>query len=149
MKKIEKFVTQIQLNFVVFGDVFNPKDFTEHIGISPSNTWVKGDEITTYAKFRKGNEFPRRKESAWEFTVGFIETLDLDDLTLQFEKTFGNKKSVIRNFIQKNDLDSTVGIVVEIAEGNVPSLNVSKNIISVLGEIGSELDFDIYVFEDE
>lgn len=149
MKQINKFVTQIKLIFVVFGDVFNPEKFTKQVGILPSNTWVKGDEITTNSKFRRDGQSPQRKESAWEYSIDFIETLDFNDVAIQFEKTFGDKKGDIRNFIQENNLESSVNVVVEIAEGNVPSLNVSKNMICVLGEIGSELDFDIYVLESE
>lgn len=149
MKQKNKFVTQIKLVFVVFGDVFNPENLTALLNISPSNTWKKGDGLEMNSKFRKDVQIPKRKESAWEYRIDFIETLDFHDVSIRFEKTFDNKLDIIRKFIYENDLDATVNIVVEIAAGNVPSLNIPKTMISALSKIGSELDFDIYVLEHE
>lgn len=149
MKQIEKFITQLKLVFIVFGDIFDPNDFTKKIGISPSNTWVKGDSVTSHQKLKSNRVSLKRKESAWEFSIDFIETLDFGDLSKQFVNKFESKLDLIKKYVEKNNLETTLNVVVEIANGETPSLNLSKEFVSMMNHFGAEVDFDVYVLEDE
>lgn len=149
MKKIDKWVTQIKLVFLVFGDAFNPEDFTKLVNIPPSEIWIKGDEIKTNIHLRKSKTLPKRKESAWEYTEGYMQTLDFGILSRHFEHVFSNKKHEIRKFIEANDLDATVNIIVEVVDGQTPSLTLSKDFISLLNDMDLELDFEVYILCNE
>ncbi|ELR71940.1 hypothetical protein C900_02125 [Fulvivirga imtechensis AK7] len=149
MKQAHTFVTQLKLTLVVFGDPFNPIDFTKDIGVEPSDSWLKGDLIDTYMELRKGKSMQKRKESAWEYSIGFISSLDFSELTLQFERIFEGKTGAIKKYVENNQLEVTVNAVIEIANGETPSLNLSKEFISFIHDLGAELDFDLYLLEDE
>jgi hypothetical protein len=143
-------VTQIKIILSVFGDVFNPEKFSEYTTIAPTNFWIKGDEIPLRKGLirRKGAK-PVRKESAWEYSTGFREGLYFDEISKVILEKFAEHALQIRNYIQKERLNIKMDVVIEIVDNQIPSISVSTSLISFLNEIGSELDFDIYVLENE
>lgn len=143
------YTTQIKLTFTVFGDVFNPVEFTDILDIPFSYMWLKGDEIKIIDGLEKRNSIRRRKESAWTYALDYSTTLNFDDLSAQFEEVFSGREDTIRSFISSNNLDAIVNVVVEIANSQVPSLTLSKSFINILSKIGSEIDFDIYVLDQD
>lgn len=143
------YTTQIKLTFTVFGDVFDPLDFTDAIGITCSDMWLKGDVIKTVDSLERGHSTRRRRESAWIYSSDYYTTLNFYDLLVPFEKTFRGKAKLIKDFVSSNDLDTIVNVIVEIANGQAPSLALSKSFINFLNELGSEIDFDIYVLDED
>jgi hypothetical protein len=146
---MKKLITQIKLIFLVSGDTFSQEDFSRLININPSNTWNKGDEITIGSQYRKDNVFYRKNETVWEFTEGFIETLDFDDISKRFDELFCDKVHVIKGFVKEYSLNVNINVVVEIVNVQPPSLSLSKNFISILKDLDAEIDFDIYIYDEE
>jgi hypothetical protein len=147
---MDKFITQIKLIFIVFGISFEPHDFTKNIGIKPTNFWKKGDQIKTNTSLRKDNRFlPTRKESAWEYSLGFFETLDFQEVSKKFENIFLSKTEFIKKYIEENKLTAKVDIVVEIANSQTPSLYLDKQFVSLVYSLGAEIDIDTYIFQNE
>ncbi len=147
---MDQFTTKIKLIFIVFGSSFEPEDLTKLIGVSPTKFWKKGDQIKSNISLRIDNiNLPVRNESGWEYSFGFLETLDLQDVLRGFENLFLSKAERIKEFTEKHNLDSTVNVVVEIANAQTPSLNLNKKNISLLYSLGAELDIDTYILEDE
>lgn len=144
------YVTQIKVILSVFGDIFNPKRFSEYIGVSPTDFWVKGDEIPQRKGLvRRENSKPLRKESSWEYSTGFIQTLHFDSVSKIILEKFDEHTLRISNYIQEQGLEIKMDVVVEIVDNQSPSLSLSKSFISFLHKVGSEIDFDIYVLENE
>lgn len=143
-------MTQIKLIFVVFGKFFFPEELTKLINIKPSNTWKLGDEIRTNISYRKKNaQFPQRKESGWEYSSDFVKTLDFNEVSSSFEFLFLDRAKILKDYIEKNNLEASLNVVVEIANNQVPSLNFSKKLISLIHTLGAELDIDTYILEEE
>jgi hypothetical protein len=118
--------TQIKLIFLVFGDSFIQDDFTNLIGVKPSSTWNKGDDLKIGNEFKRTKSTHKRKDTAWEFTEGYKKTLDFEDLTKRFEELFSSKASILKSFTEKYNLSLTVNVVVEIVNEETPSLSLSK-----------------------
>lgn len=144
------YITQIKLIFVVFGKFFSPEELTKLINIEPSNTWKFGDEIKTNISYRKKNtKLPQKKESGWEYSSGFIQTLDFNEVSSPFEVLFSEKAAVLKDYIKKNNLEASLHVVIEIANNQAPGLNFSSKLISLIHTLGAEVDIDTYIFEPE
>jgi predicted ThiF/HesA family dinucleotide-utilizing enzyme len=71
--------------------------------------------------------------------------LNFEDVSNQFEKLFNNKIAILKSYIQKKNLDVIIDIVVEIVDGEKPSIHFNKQIIKICKELGSEIDIDMYI----
>lgn len=146
---MEKLVTQIKLMLVVFGEYFSPEEITQLLKIYPTNSWVKGDVIPLQkGLYRKDNKVLHRKETAWEFSTGFIKTLDFEEVSYRFEKEFENKLSALKSYVQENKLEVALNIVAEIVDEEKPSIHFNKRIINVCKELEAEIDIDVYLLSN-
>lgn len=146
---MEKFSTQIKLILIIFGDIFLPDKITNLIKVHPTNFWIKGDPIPLQkGLFRTDNKVPIRQESAWEFSMGFIKTLDIETVLDQFEKVFENKISILKDYIQEHKLEISLNIIVEIVDEETPSIHFNKRIIKLCEDLGAEIDIDIYLLNN-
>lgn len=146
---MEKFLTQIKLILVIFGDFLTPDEITNLTKINPTNSWVKGDLIPHHkGLIRKDNKILTRKESAWEYSTGFVQTLDFENVSNQFETMFRDKNLLLKKYINENGLDVTLNIVVEIADEEKPSIHFNKKIIELCNDINAEIDIDMYLLNN-
>nr|WP_299170376.1 DUF4279 domain-containing protein [uncultured Allomuricauda sp.] len=127
----------------IFGDSFNPEEFSELIGIEPTDLWNKGEELS-----RRESSI-KRKESAWEYSTGFVQTLFFNEMSKIIMEKFGEHTLKIKNYAEEEGLEMKMDVVVEIVDNQAPSLNISKDLISFSNIIGAEIDFDIYILENE
>ena len=127
--------TQIKIIFSVFGDMFNPSDFTKNIGINPHEVGIKGEEI------KKGL---LRKESSWEYTIGFIETVFLDDVSSIYLEKFENKAHDIRKYIDHNNLEAKIFVVAEMDDQETPALFFDRKFLNVIHQLNAVIDVDLY-----
>lgn len=90
-------MTQIKIILSFYGDIFDHSELTEKINIKPTTFWTKGETL----KHRKDI---LRKETAWEYSTDFIETLDLEQVCDLILDKFYSKKEVISNYLKTNQL---------------------------------------------
>lgn len=82
--------TRIKLELAVFGELLEPKQFSSLIGIESTSSWYEGDLIPN------NKHSLRRKETAWDYTIDFIETLNIEDVTKKFNNLFPEKGVLIK-----------------------------------------------------
>lgn len=128
--------TQMKIIFSVFGDEFNPMDFTKYVGFEPTEFWYKGDKIPN----RNGI---LRKESSWDFTTGFVKTLFFDEIIKIFLDAFSTKIEKIKDYIEINKLDVKFFVIVEIEE-DTPALFFNKLFLDTVHRLNAEIDIDLY-----
>lgn len=81
--------TKVRVYFSLFGNTF-PLDYvTEKLGITPSNTYRKGDIIPN----RSVTLF--RKETSRDLDIGYQESLDVNEQSQQIITPLRNKVSII------------------------------------------------------
>lgn len=147
---MEKLSTQVRLDFIVFGDTLLPEKVTDLLKIYPTNFWKKGDPIPTPEGLIRGNNKAHtRRESAWEFSTGLIKTLDVEILLDRFEKVFENKIAVLKDYIQEHNLEVSLNITVEIVDDETPSIHFHRRFIKLCGDLGAEIDVDMYVLNND
>jgi hypothetical protein len=85
-------MTQIKLVITIFGDLLNPHTLSKTIGFAPTEFWFKGDVIPN----RKNGI--TRKETCWQYSIGFLQTLSFEELSDQFIKSFSTNIDPLINY---------------------------------------------------
>ena len=147
---MENYVTQIKIILTIFGDLLIPEKFTELISIIPTNFWNKGDKIPPRkGLIRKDSKVPLRKESAWEYSTGFIKTLDSEEVSKQIDTVFGDKIVFLKQYIKENNLEVVLNVIVEIVDHHIPSIHFNKKMIQLCNELNAEIDIDMYLLDND
>lgn len=130
--------TKVRVYFSLFGDTF-PLDYvTEKLGITPSNTYRKGDIIPN----RSATLF--RKETSWDLDTGYQESLDVNEQLQQIITPLRKKVSIINEIKKIYSVECKFFIVVEIEEGNTPGLYLDTAVINFASNIEAAFDIDLY-----
>lgn len=147
---MKKFETQLKLIFSISGEGFSSGDIFNLLKVKPSCFWEKGDNIPIPKGLVVKEEHTRiRKETVWEFSTGFIETLDVEDVYHAFfSKIDYDKLEAIKLFVSRRNLDVSLDLVVEIVDEMSPSIYVSNDMINFCRELQIEMDIDIYVLSN-
>lgn len=150
LSKMNKYTTQIKLYLSVSGKNFSPEKLTKVSKIDPTASWIEGDLIPLQKNLiRKDNKDRYRDYTAWEFSTGYVQTLDFQDISIQFVSVFEEKISIINSFVLKHELDVNINLVVEIVDGKAPGIFFNKEFIEFSKELGAEIDIDMYVFDND
>lgn len=131
-------MTKIKLTFAIFGDLLNPRLFTELTKLSPNDFWFKGETVSN----RKLGL--TRKETSWEYSIGFVETLYFEELANLFIQDFSLKLNDIIKYIENNRLETKINIVVEIVNNRNPAISFDKKFIELVLKMNGEIDIDLY-----
>lgn len=131
-------MTRIKIVLMVFGDNLDPNEFSKLCKQLPSSFGFKGEQI----KDRKINLL--RKETFWEYTLGYYNTFILENITKKFEKKFSHVIEEISMYMNKNNIESKVYVVVEFSKEEMPSLFLSQNFLNLITKIKAEIEFDLY-----
>lgn len=126
----------IQIKFTIFGVNFNPEEITSLCKIKPHRSWKVGDIITP--------SIMKRKDCGWTIVSEEIES---DELNLLLDNMINKLKPVkesLRDYINKKELSSELACIIALKE-TTPSLNFDSKSVQFFGELGSSLDFDIYL----
>lgn len=132
-------MTKIKLNVSIFGEFIDFAELNDLLKLVPTSFWNKGDEILGR------NKLIYRKESCWELSYGFINTLFLDDLLNLFYADFLENADLIGNYIINNDLCFKIDIVIEIVEDVKPSLYFERTFLELVSKMNGEIDIDMYI----
>jgi hypothetical protein len=135
-------VSDSYVYFALQGDDFDPEEITKLIGISPSESWRKGDK----GKFKSTLEF-----SCWKLSTSKgQEYMWIDKLVNEIIQKLYDKIDIIKELKAKYQLDSVLEIVMEIdvnPENTTPSLGHDLKTIEFLYRTGTKTDIDIYRFD--
>ena len=130
--------TKVKVCFSIFGDTF-PLDYvTEKLGITPSDTYRKGDIIPN----RSTTQF--RKETSWDLDTGYQESLDVNEQLQQIITQLRNKVSIISEIKKTYSVECKFFIIVIMEEGHTPAFYLDKDVINFASSIEAEFDIDLY-----
>ncbi|MDL2283066.1 DUF4279 domain-containing protein [Odoribacter sp. OttesenSCG-928-G04] len=142
--------TQIKLILSIFGEYFSIDELTNLMKIKPTQTWTKGDIIPLpQGLCRKDNSTRIREYTNWEFSIGFIETLDFEDVSKCFEDIFENKIIILKNYIQEKGIEAVMNIIVEVYDNQSPGIHLNSQIIKISRALNAEIDIDLYIMTND
>ncbi len=129
--------TEIKIEFILYHDLnINHQQITEVVGFGPTLMYNKGEQI------RKGLY---KKESAWIYSIGYIESLYVDDILEVLIQKIEPNILPLTKYIRENRLNSKFNIVLRIADNQPPSHFLSKKFIHFCSQLNAEIDTDIYL----
>lgn len=134
--------TKIKLEFAVFGGLLDPKQFDDLIKLNSTEYWYKGDLIPEM------NSRLTRKETAWCYTTGFLETLDIEEITSKFFEDFNDRVDFISDYLNKYKAEAKVYFVIETWNEESPAVYFDNKFLHLINEIKAEIDIDLYYIKD-
>ena len=91
------YLSKASISINVYGDNFNPSEFTKLINIQPTNTGIRG---------KKGRYIPILKESFWEYRTKKSNALEeLDESIRSLVLLFEGKFNLIKKFTSEKGLN--------------------------------------------
>ncbi|GGA60681.1 DUF4279 domain-containing protein [Ornithinibacillus halotolerans] len=139
--------SEIKVYLTLYGDDFPLEEVTEKLGIEPTRTCKKGDEMVpphgTYKPAIK-RYYP---DTSWELDSGYIESTDVE---VEFDKLVDKLRSkifIINELREKYNLKSYIQVVPQLYNGDTPILTVNKKLINFAYRIQAEfIDYDMYIY---
>ncbi len=127
---------EIKLSLIITGFEESPGEITQTVGIVPTQTWLKGELIDNRA-------IVKHKENGWRLSSGIKEGT--------FEDHLGSLFSIL-----KPSLDKVITVckkyhgelfcalyMSEGSEDSLPAIHFDKSTISLLSQLGIEVDLYI------
>lgn len=134
-------MARIKLIFSVFGDLLNPEMFSKVSMKTATSYWLKGDRNLNHNNLMM-------KETSWEYSYGFKETLFLEEVSNLFIQDFSLSADRIASYINENSLESKVDLVVEIFNDEAPSMAFDKRFLELVVKMNGAIDIDLYHIKD-
>ena len=127
--------TTIRLSFCIYGDYFEVDRVTDIIGLSPTQTAYKGDQL----KYRVS------EETFWEYNFAPIETLLIEDNLQVFAAQVTPCLEALSSFIKAFALTSKLLFRVEMSpEESCPAIVFDNKILELLHRLNAWIDIDMY-----
>ena len=127
--------TTIRLSFCIYGDYFEVDRVTDIIGLSPTQTAYKGDQL----KYRVS------EETFWEYNFAPIETLLIEDNLQVFAAQVTPCLEALSSFIKAFALTSKLLFRVEMSpEESCPAIVFDNKILELLHKLNAWIDLDMY-----
>ncbi len=130
--------TTVMIEFSIYGDNFEPDYITNHLGIRPSETYLKGELI------RNGRI--ARKETAWTLSTGYEVSTDINVQLKKLMLLIENKLDKLETLKDKIHINMLFMVVVKIENKEAPAMYLEKPFIDFLGKLEAEVGFDIYIY---
>lgn len=132
--------TNVRVDFRIIGEEFDIQMISKELGIAPTISWNKGDLIKNTKK--------AHTYTAWIFSTGVEETLDINSQLKKMEKIFYSKENILCVIRKKYNLEFCIDIVIVIENQSPPAIYLDKDIVHFASTIDARFDFDTYVNED-
>lgn len=129
--------TNVRVDLRIMGDVFDVQIITKELGVSPTTTWNMNDFIRKTEK--------KRTYTAWIFSTGIEETLDINTQLAKVEKIFFPKERIICDLKKRYNLDICIDIVIVIENQSPPAIYLDSSVVRFVSNIGGRFDIDTYV----
>lgn len=131
--------TSILSSFTLTGIDFDPEDATRRIGLEPTKTWRRGDQVQ--------KTLIRRKHSGWQWSLPSEESLDLGRQVASLLERLAPYAAAITEVREELDLDAEISCAIYI-EGQAPGVHFDRSTLALADQLGAEIDIDIYVLPD-
>lgn len=129
--------TNVRVDFRIMGDEFDIQIINKELGLMPTISWNRGDFIRDTKRVHT--------YTAWIFSTGAEETLDINSQLKKVEKIFYPKEDILRVIQRKYDLEFCIDIVIAIENESPPAIYLNEDIVHFASNIDARFDIDTYV----
>lgn len=126
--------TNVNVEFNIVGDYFNPDVVTQILNLEPTDSYIKGDK----------GRYTTRKETCWSIETGYYESFDISQQINLMLKTISEKKEILKKLRTQLDVEYLFMIVIKIEDNRGPAMIFESPIIEFANYIGAEIHVDYY-----
>lgn len=138
--------TNVMTYFEIKGDDFPIDYVTETLGINPTRSYKKGEEIT---RPNNPNVISTKKRyrtyTSWQFGTEYVKTLYANEQAKKVISPLLNKINELLEIKERYDCLFVLMQVPVIEQGHSPALGYDKEVIDFCSVIGASIDIDLYV----
>ncbi|WP_017811051.1 DUF4279 domain-containing protein [Paenibacillus shenyangensis] len=128
--------TNVMVEFIITGEQLDLNKLTNVIGISPSESWLKGDPIP--------DKKTARPDSCWILSTGYEESLDINDQLYKMMSRISSKIDILNDLKQEDSLKFVVAIVINVEEDIKPAMHFEKQFIEFAYNLKTEFYIELY-----
>lgn len=129
--------TNVRAELRIMGDEFDVQVISKELEILPTTTWNTGESIRDTKKIRT--------YTAWIFSTGVDETLDINTQLKKIEDLFLPKEDILCDLKERYNLEYSIDIVIVIENQSPPAIYLDQSIIRFAYNIDARFDIDTYV----
>jgi hypothetical protein len=129
--------TNIMAEFIITGDHFEPKLITEQIGIEPSGTYLKGEQID--------NRDLYRKETCWFLETDYQESFDVNQQLNYLLNLLEPHIEKLKTLRMKHNLNFLYSFSIRVMNNESPAISIEQKAISIAYDLKAEFDFDLHI----
>lgn len=130
--------TTVKAEFSICGDVFDPNEITALLQIEPMEVHVKGGISGTRKR--------PSAETSWSIFTDKEESYDVDEQTRKLLSLMMHKLNCLKEIKERYGLTFIFSLLIEIENGEKPSIYWSAETNRFLGNIGAESSIDLYIY---
>lgn len=127
--------TNVEVILRIMGHNFDTTEISKELGIIPTETWNEGEAVRN----------TRRQYTAWLFSTGAEETLDINDPLKRMEKIFCPKLDKLCMLKERYNLEFSIDIVIIIEKKSPPAIYLDPSSVHFAAAIDARFDMDTYV----
>jgi hypothetical protein len=128
--------TEINIEFTIYGDDFDPHAFAQAINLTPVRLALKGEQTP--------HKNATYKESFWEYASGYTKSLDFEEVFSKLKLGLEPHLDDIVSFVTSHPVQTKFDIVVKIDNGECPGLFFNKEFLNLVYRLQAEIDIDLY-----
>lgn len=130
--------TTVKAEFSICGDVFDPSEITTLLQIEPMEVYVKG--VISGTRKRPSSE------TSWSIFTEKEESFDVDEQTRKLLSLLRCKIDLLEEIKIVYGVKFIFSLLIEIENGEKPSIYWSAETNGFLGRIGAESSIDLYFY---
>jgi hypothetical protein len=129
--------TNVKAEFIIFPDELQPSVVTEKLEMTPTQSWIKGDDI-------KGKSY-KKKDTCWTVSTEYEESLDINDQLSKLMIILQDKKEMLIELKKMYDMKYVFEIVIKVRNEETPAMYFERDCIKFINDIQAVIDIDLYV----
>lgn len=130
------------------------------IGFSLTSKFADLDKISrdlklTPTKIRKKEEWPVTSIKAglasdfWEITTELTTSISVDEECKKLINILKGKEEIIKFLCKEYTMEGHFEVVIHMKSNNTPAIYLEKETILFLSNIGADIGFDVYAYDEE
>ncbi|MBC2259867.1 DUF4279 domain-containing protein [Listeria booriae] len=129
--------TKIKIEFNVIADMFDLDEFSTAIGMTPDESWLKGEKIK--------NTNRTKLETCWTICVPYKESFDVNDQLNEFLQRMGDLADRLGQIREDFKVEYLISILITIKENMSPAIYFEKEFLDFLSKSGTTFDIDLSI----
>lgn len=129
--------THVKAEFLIFSDELQPSVVTEKLEMTPTQSWIKGDDI-------KGKSY-KKKDTCWIISTEYEESMNINNQLSKLMILLQGKKEMLIQLKEIYEMKYVFEIIIKVRNEETPAMYFERDCIKFINDIQAVIDIDLYV----